>query len=528
MPGMESLDETAPPAAPHVQTSPTGAGGPDRPAPDGSMPPAVVSPEQLLRLIVAAGGPWFPSAHAKQTGVPRDGLDAPLNELRLAGLVRVASWVKGDGQGFVPTADGDAVAGGKANRPAAAPDAPADTRGPAAGDSDGVSGVVDVRPPVVTPALILANLVWFCAGLVVAWRLKVPSGQYLSYGPTAVLARLGAVSAPDLLRGEWWRLLTNCFVHIGFWHLLMNLFSLGMVGSLAELLWGRWRVFAVYAVAGLAGSCLAMAHRPLSPETGGLVTLAGASGAIWGVSTSLVAWLVLFRADLPRDLVADWTRRLTLAFALNAAVSFMPGVSWEAHFGGGVAGFVAAGLLNAIRFGSRPRRLTAAVLLAAVPAVCVGGLAAAMHSSNDWADVRRRAAAERAAAEHAAFERDILPLLEPLRPEAVRPAEEAAGRVWSRSPARRADATAASKAAVDALRAEAVAVVEQFSAPPPLSEPVAARWANAKAYAEARLASLERLRKMLDGETVPEVAAWKAWGETRRTADGLWADVLRR
>ena len=63
--------------------------------------------ESVLRLIAGAGpGPWYPKVHAESSGVDRDSLDAPLEKLRLAGMVRLTDWVKDHGQGYVLTPEG--------------------------------------------------------------------------------------------------------------------------------------------------------------------------------------------------------------------------------------------------------------------------------------------------------------------------------------------------------------------------------------------------------------------------------------
>ncbi|MBX9627256.1 MAG: rhomboid family intramembrane serine protease, partial [Gemmataceae bacterium] len=379
------LDPKTPPPADTAEfalerTTPQPAVTPPAPRP---------TPEQVLGWVAAAPGPWFPSAHARATGVSRDALDDPLNDLRAAGLLAVAEWVRGTGQGYVLTPEGRAAT----SVPAAA--------APAAGPPpDGDPGLpepvgIDPRPPVVTPVLLLANVLWFLAGVVVAHRLGVPVWTYLTGRSPPALERLGAVSGPDLLAGDWWRLGASCFVHVGLLHLVVNVAAIGIMGPLAELLWGRWRTLAVYALSGLAGGCLAMAVHP-SAESGAPILVAGASGAIWGVMTSLAAWLLLFRADLAPDMAADWGRQLGRMLILNVGVSFIPGVSWEAHLGGGVAGFVAAGLLNALRFGDRPRRVGAAVLLVLMPVGCVAGLVGAMRDGDAWAPLRRHQAAEQA------------------------------------------------------------------------------------------------------------------------------------
>ena len=54
-----------------------------QPLPDSNQ----ATPEAVLQWIMTAQPePWFPSAHASKTGIPRNDLDEPLNELRLAGL----------------------------------------------------------------------------------------------------------------------------------------------------------------------------------------------------------------------------------------------------------------------------------------------------------------------------------------------------------------------------------------------------------------------------------------------------------
>src|SRR5439155_27258833 len=63
--------------------------------------------EILLRECQAAAPePWYPSDYARQTGVARETIDADLDRLRLAGLLRLSDWVQGKGQGYVLTPEG--------------------------------------------------------------------------------------------------------------------------------------------------------------------------------------------------------------------------------------------------------------------------------------------------------------------------------------------------------------------------------------------------------------------------------------
>ncbi len=66
--------------------------------------------ESILRLCAAkAPDPWYPSGYAKETGTPRDSLDPYLDQLRMAGLVRLTDWVSGHGQGYALTPAGEDV-----------------------------------------------------------------------------------------------------------------------------------------------------------------------------------------------------------------------------------------------------------------------------------------------------------------------------------------------------------------------------------------------------------------------------------
>ena len=68
----------------------------------------VPSMEDILRLCAtAAPNPWYPSEYVRSTGIPRDNLDLPLERLRVGGLIRLTVWVKGTGQGYVLTPEGE-------------------------------------------------------------------------------------------------------------------------------------------------------------------------------------------------------------------------------------------------------------------------------------------------------------------------------------------------------------------------------------------------------------------------------------
>jgi membrane associated rhomboid family serine protease len=126
--------------------------------------------------------------------------------------------------------------------------------------------------------------------------------------------------------GEWWRLLTSGFLHIGIIHLTVNMVSLFMIGPTLERFVGRWRFLAIYLVSMLGGSAAVMLW-------GGVTgPVAGASGAIFGLLGALGIVFTKYRIDL---------RQLVIVLALNLWISFQfSGISWQGHVGGLVTGAV--------------------------------------------------------------------------------------------------------------------------------------------------------------------------------------------
>jgi membrane associated rhomboid family serine protease len=349
--------------------------------------------EAILRLCAAAEpAPWYPAVYAREHGVDRASLDAALDELRLGGLVHITDWVQGQGQGYALTPDGRHVLDSARElarlRTGSVPPQVASSGTPAEPADRPVSSwergeaireaLFTRAVPVVSITLMLLNVLWFMAGVVVAQREQLPLNTFLFRSNEKVLGETGAISGVYLLRGEWWRLVTCCFVHIGFLHLLVNMYSLYVVGPFFEQLWGRGRFLILYLVAGVGGSCAMVLN---NPRTLG----AGASGALWGILAAHVVWLLVNRRFLPPSWVSSSLRQLGFIFLINVGITYgVPNVSGAAHFGGGAVGAVAAFLLNYHRFGSRWQRRLAAAGVAAMPALFVGAILQSEKRDPRW------------------------------------------------------------------------------------------------------------------------------------------------
>ncbi len=101
-----------------------------------------------------------------------------------------------------------------------------------------------------TPIIINANILVFI--------LMVISGVHVLLPDNESLINWGANFRPITLEGQWWRLLTSCFIHIGVIHLLMNLYALIYIGLLLEPLLGKTRFFSAYILSGIGGSAASL------------------------------------------------------------------------------------------------------------------------------------------------------------------------------------------------------------------------------------------------------------------------------
>ena len=110
-----------------------------------------------------------------------------------------------------------------------------------------------------------------------------------------------------LLQGQWWRIVTAMFVHVGILHLATNMWCLWNLGLLAEPLMGSTGVFAVYILTGAAGNLLSTCVNWFwfnqdwvkFHDLGVFPAGAGASGAVFGIAGALIILLKSHRLPVP-------------------------------------------------------------------------------------------------------------------------------------------------------------------------------------------------------------------------------------
>jgi rhomboid protease GluP len=140
-----------------------------------------------------------------------------------------------------------------------------------------------------------------------------------------------------LLGGQWWRILTAMFVHVGILHLATNMWCLWNLALLAEPLMGSFGVIAVYILTGAAGNLLSTAVNwgfPMRDPAGSVIfpVGAGASGAVFGIAGALIVLLKSPRLPVPA-LELKRLRRSVIYFAvINLVIG--GGISFGSHFTG--------------------------------------------------------------------------------------------------------------------------------------------------------------------------------------------------
>ena len=187
------------------------------------------------------------------------------------------------------------------------------------------------RKPVVTYTLLGINsLVWIASEL---------AGGAQDRG---ALLDFGAMFGPLIADGQYWRLFTAIFLHIGIFHMALNSLALFIFGQLVEAIFGSWRFAALYIVAGLGGSATSYLFNSIA-------LAAGASGAIFGVLGALTAYFYV-----QRNVMGEMARRNLMSLLVLAGINLVfgllfPGVDNWAHLGGFVFG-AALGLRLAPRY----------------------------------------------------------------------------------------------------------------------------------------------------------------------------------
>ncbi len=192
--------------------------------------------------------------------------------------------------------------------------------------------IEDIKRYKLTYTLIILNSVVYLVSAFLSQNFTDMDMQ--------TLVDMGALYGPYTVQeGEWWRLFTAMFLHGGMTHILMNMFSLYIVGRAAEMYFDTKSYLSIYLFSGLLGGLASLYMHPASVGV-------GASGAIFGIFGALAGFFLAHR-----DKIASHSKAFMKDFAIiigiNLVIGFsIPSVDVSAHIGGLLVGLVGGFVLS--------------------------------------------------------------------------------------------------------------------------------------------------------------------------------------
>ena len=133
-----------------------------------------------------------------------------------------------------------------------------------------------------------------------------------------------------------WAIVTSMFVHNGIWHIFGNMLTLFFFGNFLIRLIGAGRFLLVYFIGGIVGNLFFLLFAYLGIAVSPSDFIVGASGAVFALGGTLAVLTpklrVYFFGLVPLPL---W-----VAIVIGLII-ILPGVAWQAHLGGAVAGALA-------------------------------------------------------------------------------------------------------------------------------------------------------------------------------------------
>ena len=154
--------------------------------------------------------------------------------------------------------------------------------------------------------------------------------------------------------GEYFRLLTCAFLHIGIVHLLFNMYALYIIGPQVESFFGKFKFTLIYLLSAISASTLSLIFNDN-------VISAGASGAIFGWLGALLYFGYYYRVYLGNVLKSQIVPIILINLVFGFVVS---GVDNAAHIGGLIGGVLTSMALGAPDKNNKADRINGFIVLA--------------------------------------------------------------------------------------------------------------------------------------------------------------------
>ena len=180
---------------------------------------------------------------------------------------------------------------------------------------DKMNKIFKSNTPVLTIMLITINVLIFLYGLF--------------FDKNSMLINNFALYAPYVRGGDYYRLISSAFLHVSLFHLLVNMYSLYIIGSQIENFFGKTKYIGIYLFSAIMGSLFSMLF------TRGVSI--GASGAIFGLLGAMLYFGYFYRIYLGNTI----TSQILPVILINLLIGFSSSsIDNFAHIGGLVGGII--------------------------------------------------------------------------------------------------------------------------------------------------------------------------------------------
>lgn len=217
------------------------------------------------------------------------------------------------------------------------------------------------RPYKFTLILLTTNVFFFT----LMWQTSGTPFSLTDVLPGNVLAAFGA-KLNYLIHDQvqWWRFVTPIFLHVNLLHLLVNMYSLWIIGPYVEKLYGSAKFVVFWVLTGIAGVVASYLTVRPSLATNSMARFifkaadepsVGASGALFGLVGVLFVFGIKYRHELPEGFKRAFGTGLLPMILMNLFIGYVLRgfIDNAAHLGGLFAGALIALLVDYRRPGEK-------------------------------------------------------------------------------------------------------------------------------------------------------------------------------
>ncbi|MCK5311305.1 MAG: rhomboid family intramembrane serine protease [Desulfobacteraceae bacterium] len=190
----------------------------------------------------------------------------------------------------------------------------------------------------ILKAIIYTNICFFIISLLVSGsNLKLSLHPFTALTPsTKSLILLGASGTiPINNYHEWWSLITANFLHGSLLHILFNMLALNQVASTVSTVYGKYRMFVIFIISGIAGFFLSY--------LAGIEVTIGASASVCGLIGA-----ILYYGKSRGGILGETIYKQMLGWVIFIVLFgiLIPNINNWGHGGGLVSGIILGWLLS--------------------------------------------------------------------------------------------------------------------------------------------------------------------------------------